>query len=281
MRLLFLGDIVGRAGRAAVAEHLPILSALLKPDAVIINAENAAAGFGLTRKIADDLFALGADCLTTGNHVWDQREMIQTIGADKRILRPVNYPPDQPGQGAVKLSLAAGQILVINVMLRLFMDPLDDPFRAVDRIIADHPLGGAVQAIIVDMHGEATSEKMAFGHFLDGRVSLVVGTHTHVPTADTMVLVGGTAYQTDAGMCGDYDSVIGFEKAAPIARFVKKMPGERLTPASGEGTVCGVVADLDPTTGLATGAWAVRVGGRLAQSLPPDPPPDPSLGREG
>ncbi len=269
MRVLFLGDVVGRSGRTAVIEALPWLRRQLSLDFVVVNAENAAAGFGLTESICNDLFEAGADVLTTGNHVWDKREIIEYIDREPRLLRPLNYPDGTPGAGVGSFEIRDGaRVVVMNAMLRLFMDPLDDPFRAVDAALSASPLGYASDFVLVDVHGEATSEKMAMGHALDGRASLVVGTHTHVPTADTMILPGGTAYQTDAGMCGDYDSVIGMKKDAPVARFTTKMPSARLEPADGDATVCGVFVESDPKTGLAQRVEAVRVGGRLSKSLP-------------
>lgn len=269
MRLLFLGDIVGRTGRDAVIERLPRLREQLGVDFTVINAENAAHGFGLTAKICEELFDAGADCLTTGNHVWDQREMIGHIEGEPRLVRPANYPDGTPGRGATMLTGPKGhQVLVCNVMCRLFMDPLDDPFACIDRVLGDSAMPRDADFILVDVHGEATSEKTAMGHYLDGRASLVVGTHTHVPTADHRILDAGTAYQTDAGMCGDYDSVIGMKKQPAIDRFVSKMPGERLSPAEGVASVCGVLVETDPATGLARRIEPVRAGGRLAPLLP-------------
>ena len=204
MRILFLGDVVGRSGRDAVCRLLPDLRRLLGVDMAIVNAENAAHGFGLTEAICRQLYEAGADAITTGNHVWDQRELLGYIDRDPRLLRPINFPPGTPGRGVTVVEAGPGRrVAVMNVMTRLFMDPLDDPFAAVARAVQQHPLGGAVQATVVDVHGEATSEKMAIGHWIDGQVSLVVGTHSHVPTADAHILPGGTAYQSDAGMCGD------------------------------------------------------------------------------
>lgn len=269
MRVLFLGDILGRAGRTAVVDAVPMLRRRLALDCVVVNAENAAHGFGLTAKIVDELLDCGVDAITTGNHVWDQREMLSEIDRQPRVLRPLNYPPGTPGRGATVVRTQNGaEVMVVNAMCRLFMDPMDDPFAAIDTVLEPVELGRTVDAILVDIHGEATSEKQALGHYLDGRVSLVVGTHTHVPTADAQVLPGGTAYQTDAGMCGDYDSVIGMVKTAPIHRFTRKVPGERLAPADGPATVCGVLVEVDPATGLATGVHPVRLGGRLAPAWP-------------
>lgn len=269
MRLMLLGDVVGRAGREAVIRELPGLRAELKLDFVAVNAENAAHGFGLNLGIAKELFAAGADVLTTGNHVWDQKELVGQIENEPRILRPLNYPPGTPGAGARIFSTARGQkVLVMNVMGRVFMDPLDDPFQAVFRELERQRLGATVQAILIDFHAETASEKMAMAHAVDGRVSLIAGTHTHVPTADAQILGGGTAYQTDCGMCGDYDSVIGMKKEAPIWRFTRKLPGEKLQPAEGPATVCGVIADTDDKTGLARAVAPIRIGGRLAPNRP-------------
>jgi metallophosphoesterase (TIGR00282 family) len=269
MRILFFGDVVGRSGRSALQAQLPPLIAQLGAEFVVVNAENLAGGFGLTPELAEELFAAGADVLTTGNHVWDQRVIIPHIDTEPRILRPLNFPPGTPGLGAHVYTTRAGRpVLVVNVMGRLFMDPLDDPFAAVERALAPHRLGDTIAAAIVDVHAEATSEKMAIAHLADGRASLVVGTHSHVPTADAQILAGGTAYQTDAGMCGDYDSVIGMKKEISLARFIRKMPGERLAPADGPATVCGVYVETDDRTGLARRIEPVRLGGRLAPALP-------------
>jgi metallophosphoesterase (TIGR00282 family) len=268
MRLLYCGDVVGRAGRDAVVTHIPALRGRLGLDFVVVEGENAAHGFGITTKICEEFFAAGVDAITLGNHAWDQREILQHIAAEPRLLRPNNAHEGTPGNGARVFTLGDGRrVLVVNVMTRLFMDALDDPFRAARREVDRAPLG-EVQAAIVDVHGEATSEKMAMGHHLDGRVSLVVGSHSHVPTADAQVLPGGTAYQTDAGMCGDYDSVIGMKKEPAVARFVTKLPGERLTPAEGPGTLCGVFVETDDATGLARRSAPVRVGGRLSETVP-------------
>lgn len=267
MRLLFLGDVVGKAGRQAVVEWLPRLRDRLQVDFVIVNAENAAHGFGLTAKIAEAFYEAGADCLTTGNHVWAQREILTAIDSDPRLLRPANYPDGTPGRGATLLTGRNGHsVLVANIMGRVFMDPLDDPFACAERLLADTRMPRDADAIVVDFHGEATSEKMAMGHYLDGRVSLVVGTHTHVPTADLQILPGGTGYQTDAGMCGDYDSVIGMKKEPILARFTSQLPGERMSPAEGPATICGLVVDTDPKTGLALDIAPLRLGGRLQRA---------------
>ncbi|ADZ69342.1 TIGR00282 family metallophosphoesterase [Polymorphum gilvum] len=270
MKLLFLGDLVGRAGRTAVIEALPGLVADHGLDFVIVNGENSASGFGITEQILQDVLDAGADVVTTGNHIWDQRETLVYIERQDRLLRPLNFPPGTPGRGVNLYTARNGaRVLVANVMGRVFMESLDDPFAAIDRALNDCPLGVVVDAIVVDVHAEATSEKQAMGHFLDGRASLVVGTHTHVPTADHQILPGGTAYLSDAGMCGDYDSVLGMEKDEPLQRFLRKVPGSRFTPALGEATICGVAVETDDATGLATVVAPVRIGGRLEPVLPP------------
>jgi metallophosphoesterase (TIGR00282 family) len=268
MRLLLCGDVVGRTGRAVVTETIPRLRHELALDFVVVNGENAAGGFGISDKICQELYGVGVDVITTGNHVWDRREIIPYIAEDPKLLRPANFPKGTPGNGSGIFGTADGRrVLVVNLMGRLFMDALDDPFAAIETVLAEQSLG-TVDAIIVDFHGEATSEKMSMGHALDGRASLVVGTHSHVPTADAQVLPRGTGYMTDAGMCGDYDSVIGMQKEAAIARFVRKMPGERLQAAEGPATLCGVIVETDDATGLARRIAPVRVGGRLAPHWP-------------
>jgi 2',3'-cyclic-nucleotide 2'-phosphodiesterase len=269
VRILFLGDVIGRSGRDAIDARLPALRTRLRADLVVVNGENASHGFGLAPDMARAMFAAGADVVTLGNHAWDRREMIAHIGTEPRIVRPLNFPAGTPGAGSYVAVLADGRrALVVNAMGRLFMDPLDDPFAGMAELLTRHRLGATVDAIVVDLHAEASSEKMAFGHNFDGRVSLVVGTHTHTPSADHQILPGGTAYQTDAGMCGDYDSVIGMDKAVAAARFWKKLPGERLAPAAGEATLCGIFVETSPTDGLALRVAPVRLGGRLSQAMP-------------
>ena len=271
MRLAFFGDVVGRSGRDGLAEHLPRLRRQLDLEFVVVNAENAAAGFGITENTARELYAAGADCLTLGNHAWDQKEAMTYIVREPRLIRPLNYPKmaEAPGRGAELYTTDRGRrVMVTNLLGRVHMDALDDPFAAVDRELDACPLGVAVDAIIVDMHAEATSEKMAMGHFCDGRASLVVGTHTHVPTADCQILPGGTAYQTDAGACADYDSVIGNQKEEPLRRFTTRISGGRFKPAEGEATVCGLYLETDDITGLARRIEPIRIGGRLTQVVP-------------
>lgn len=264
MRLLFLGDVVGKAGRTAVTEKLPGLIAELKLDCVVINGENAAHGFGITEAIYEELLDAGADCVTLGNHSWDQREALVFIDRAPRLVRPVNYPSGTPGRGAALIEAKNGaQVLVVNVMGRVFMDAMDDPFAAVEREVEAAPLGRVADAIVVDIHAEATSEKQVMGHVLDGRVSLVVGTHTHVPTADHRVLSGGTAFQTDVGMSGDYDGVIGMDRTEPLRRMREKTPGGKFEPAGGPATLSGIIVDIGPN-GLATAVTPLRVGGVLS-----------------
>ncbi|HEY4076402.1 MAG TPA: TIGR00282 family metallophosphoesterase [Rhizomicrobium sp.] len=267
MNILFLGDIVGKPGRDAVYAELPRLRDRLKLDLVIANGENAAHGFGLTRVIAEEFFGIGIDVISTGNHWADQKEILTYIESEDRVLRPANYPRGTPGRGANLYQTPNGSVLVMNVMGRVFMDALDDPFAAVERELSACPLGEGADAIVVDIHAEATSEKMAMGHFCDGRASLVVGTHSHVPTADAQIFPNGTAYQSDAGACADYDSVIGMEKGEPVQRFVRKISSQRFSPATGPATLCGVFVQTG-AKGLATRIDPVRVGGRLKSAMP-------------
>jgi metallophosphoesterase (TIGR00282 family) len=269
MRILFLGDLVGRTGRDAVGAALPGLRESLRLDLVVVNAENASHGFGLGPDMAKALFAAGTDVITLGNHAWDRKEIIPYIAETPRLIRPLNYPPGTPGAGSVVVDLPGGRrALVAQAMGRLYMDPLDDPFRGTSDLLARYRLGGNVQAILVDLHAEATSEKMAFAHMFDGQVSMVVGTHTHCPSADAQILPGGTGFQSDAGMCGDYDSVIGMAKEGATLRFWRKMPGEKLGPAEGPATICGVFVETDDQTGRARRVEPLRMGGRLSQAMP-------------
>jgi len=270
MKILFLGDVMGRAGRAAVAETLPRLRTEWRLDFVVVNGENASGGMGLTGAHARGLFEAGADCVTLGDHAFDQKDMLQAIGNETRIIRPLNFAKNAPGRGHRVFTDARGRkVLVAQVLGQVFMKrAFDDPFSAIDEVLRTHPPGGAVQAAIVDMHCEATSEKMAMGHFCDGRASLVVGTHTHIPTADTQILPGGTAFQGDAGMCGDYLSIIGMDKTEPMRRFVTGMGKERFTPALGAATLSGVYVETDDKTGKATKVSMIRQGGRLEQAGP-------------
>jgi metallophosphoesterase (TIGR00282 family) len=268
MRLLFVGDVVGRSGRAAITQRLPGLKRDWKLDCVIVNGENAAGGFGITEAIYTEFLDAGADVVSGGNHSWDQREALVFIERAPRLLRPINYPPGTPGRGATMVDANGKRVLVINVMGRIFMDPLDDPFPAVERELAACALGTGADAIVVDIHAEATSEKQAMGYFCDGRATLVVGTHTHAPTADHRILPGGTAFQSDVGMTGDFDSVIGMNKAEPLNRFVRKIPSAKFEPASGPATLCAIAVETDDATGLATRVAPVRIGGVLHEARP-------------
>ncbi len=270
MKLLFLGDVMGRTGRAAVAARLPALRAEMRLDFVVINGENATAGAGLSADHARELLKAGADCLTLGDHAFDQRDMLSFIETEPRVLRPLNYARSAPGRGARVFDAPGGRkVLVAQALGQVFMKrPFDDPFSALDQVLRTHALGAAVQATVIEIHAEATSEKMGVGHWCDGRASLVVGTHTHVPTADAMILPGGTGFQTDAGMCGDYNSIIGMDKLEPMRRFVTGMGKERFIPAEGEATLSGVVVETDDRTGLARRISPLRLGGRLAEAQP-------------
>jgi metallophosphoesterase (TIGR00282 family) len=268
MRLLFLGDVVGRAGRDAVAERLPRLIGEHGFDFVVVNGENASHGRGLTEAHFAELRAAGADAVTLGDHAWDQRDTLTYIGREPTLLRPINMPTGNPGRGANLIEGRNGhRVLVINALGRVFMDPVDDPFRAVEAAIAACPLGEQADAVIVDFHTEATSEIQAMGFFLDGKASLVVGTHTHIPTADARILRSGTALMADAGMCGDYDSIIGVDVEEPLGRFLTGIANGRFTPAEGEATVSGVAIETD-AKGLAVKVSPVRVGGTLSQAVP-------------
>ncbi|MEO1251584.1 MAG: TIGR00282 family metallophosphoesterase [Pseudomonadota bacterium] len=268
MRLAVFGDVMGRSGRHGLIDRLPGLRRRLALDFVVVNAENAAGGFGVTRRIVDELFEAGADVLTTGNHAFDQRDDVDLFDKEPRLLRPVNFPPANPGRGSIMAQTPDGRnVLVVHVQgQRAMPQHIDDPCAAIDCELDGVSLGREADAVIVDFHAETTSEKYSMGHHVDGRASLVVGTHTHVPTADHQILPGGTGYITDLGMCGDYDSVIGMEKSEPLRRFVNKMPGGRFSPAAGEATVCGVIIETDDAKGLATAIAPIRLGGRLEQA---------------
>jgi len=267
MRILFIGDIVGRSGRNVVAERLPGLVADWKLDCVVINGENAAGGFGITEAIYQDLVDMGADAITLGNHAWDQREALVFIERAPRLIRPINYPRGTPGRGAAMIEAKNGaRVLVINAMGRIFMDPLDDPFAAIDRELSACALKSGADAIVIDMHCEATSEKQSMGYFADGRASLVVGTHTHAPTADHRILPGGTAFISDVGMTGNYESVIGMAKEEPLGRFLQRIPSAKFEPASGPATLSAIAVETDDATGLAKRVAPVRLGGILEQA---------------
>lgn len=253
MKLLFLGDIVGRSGRDAVVKALPLLRKEHALDFIVVSSDNAAGGFGTTPQVCKDLFDAGADVITGGDHVWDQKEIYSYLAQEKRLLRPANFPDKAYGRGHGIFTTVTGKtVLVIHLLGQVFhKEHTACPFATADKILEGVRLSAGASAILVDMHAEATSEKMAMGKYLDGRVSMVVGSHTHVPTADARILPKGTAYQTDAGMCGDYDSVIGFEASGPLERFLTKIPKAKMEPASGPGTVCGTLVETDDKTGLA------------------------------
>jgi metallophosphoesterase (TIGR00282 family) len=246
VRILFVGDVVGEPGRRILERRLRPLRDEIDAHLVVVNGENGAAGSGLTPSIAEEIFRAGADVITSGNHIWSRKEILPYLDRQPRLLRPANYPGPAPGRGACTVSARDGTaVSVLNLIGRVFLDAVDDPFRAVDALLAE--AGGIV---LVDFHAEATSEKVAFGWYLDGRVSAVVGTHTHVPTADARVLPGGTAYITDVGMTGPYDSVIGVEREAALERFRTQRP-VRFSPARGDVRLAGVLIDVDGATGHA------------------------------
>lgn len=268
MRILFVGDVMGRSGRDAVTKHLPKLKSDLKIDVAVVNCDNAAHGFGLTESTCKEMYAAGADCITTGNHVWDQREIIPYIARDPKVIRAINFPKGTTGKSSYLFTTANGErVLIVHALARIFMDPLDCPFQGMDEVLSEYKLGRDADAIFLDFHGEATSEKMAMGHYLDGRVSAVVGTHTHMPTADAQIFPAGTGYQSDAGMTGDYDSIIGVRKDIPIHRFVKRTPSERMVPADGEATFCGTFIETN-SKGLCARIEPVIVGPRLKNLIP-------------
>ena len=253
MKIVFIGDIVGKEAKQTVLKIIPDIRSKYLPDAIIVNAENAAAGYGLSKKIAMQLIEAGVDAITLGNHAWDQKEMLSFIEECPKIVRALNYPSGVPGRGFYELQLDDGRkIIIMQIMLRLFMGlSLDDPFSITKNFLQKVKLGSTCNAIIVDMHGETTSEKNAYGHYFDGKVSAILGTHTHIPTADAKILELGTAYQTDVGMTGVYNSVIGMDKENPIHGFTKGYRSEgRFFPAEGEVTVCGAYIETDDKTGL-------------------------------
>ncbi len=271
MKVMFLGDIVGKAGRDVVLAEVPRLRDQLVLDFVVANGENATHGFGISPKNCEEFFDAGVDVITGGNHSWDRAEILSYIDEEPRLMRPANFPSGTPGKGVSLFDTQRGdkRVLVINVMCRLFMELLDNPFDVLEKALPEgNPAAAGFDCVLVDMHGEATSEKYGIGHFCDGRASLVVGTHTHVPTADAQILEHGTGYQTDAGMCGDYDSVIGMMKEASLDRFLGRLPKPRMQPAEGIGTLCGTVVETDPKTGLALRVQPIRIGGRLSPAWP-------------
>lgn len=260
MKIIYCGDVVARPGREAVLNNIPKLRELYKPDVILANIENAAHGFGATPGICRDFLNAGVDALITGNHVWNQRELIPFLNDCKKIIRPLNYGSSLPGKGAIEIETANGRrLLIAQVVGRLFMEAVDCPAQAIDNLLQSYNLGKNIDAIFVDIHAEATSEKLSFGYYLDGRVSAVAGTHTHVPTADARVMPNGTAYITDVGMCGDYESVLGFDKDEPVNRLLRKYTGNRLLPAKGTGTLFGILVETDDKTGLATSIQQIKL----------------------
>lgn len=271
MRILFCGDIVGRSGREILFQYIPKLKKEWSLDCVIVNGENAQHGCGITKNNCEALYEIGVDVITTGNHVWDQKEILSYIETDPKLIRPLNFDNSVPGKGYYIHSTPKGDILVINALGQVFMRPtLDNPFYIISDLLKKYRLGSNnIKAIVVDLHAEATSEKIAMGIYLDGMVSMVVGTHTHVPTSDEHILEKGTAILTDAGMCGDYNSIIG----APIEflgmKFLKKIPmSKKIDTKYGPGTLCGVYLETDDKTGLATYVHAVRLGAILSNTIP-------------
>ncbi len=268
MKILFLGDVVGRSGRKKVFSHIDDIVSKLKIDFVIVNAENSAHGFGINPVIASKFFNHQIDVLTTGDHIWDQMTIKPYLQEETRILRPANYNKFNDGDGyRVFTTRNNKKVLVINLLGNLFIERenLENPFIKAEEILKKYELGKNVDAIFIDMHAEATSEKMSLANYLDGRVSAVVGTHTHIPTADAHILPAGTAFQSDAGMCGDFDSSIGMRKDLSITRFIDPLAKNHLTPAEGDATICGVIVDIDKN-GLATSIEPLRIGGKLQQT---------------
>lgn len=259
MKLLFCGDVVGRAGRDAVMKYVPELRARHGIDFTVVDGDNAAGGFGITPALCRDFLEMGADVVTGGDHIWDQKEIVPYLASEKRLLRPHNFPDKTPGTGFGVFSTVSGKkVMVIHLLGQVFhKEHAYCPFATADKILENVRLGGTVAAILVDFHAEATSEKMAMGQYLDGRVSMVVGSHTHVPTHDARILPKGTAYQTDAGMCGDYNSVIGFRPQEPLERFIGKVTRVRLEPAAGEGTLCGLLVETNEA-GLAVSCRSIQ-----------------------
>lgn len=274
MRLAFFGDVVGKSGREAVINYIKNNKSQKGFDFIIVNGENAAHGFGITQNICDQLFYVGVDVITLGNHTFDQKDDLQLFDREKRLIRPMNYPKGTPGRGFViiEMPFSKRKIMVVNLIGRLFLEANDDPFFVMNEFLNDYKLGVNVDAIFVDFHAEATAEKVALTHYLDGKISGLVGTHTHVPTADLQILRNGTGYLSDCGMCGDYDSCIGMESGAPIMRFTSKIHAfAKMTPALKEATVCGVVMDLDDSTGLCSKIQTIRIGGFLKEQKDCDP----------
>ena len=268
MRLAFFGDIVGRSGREALIDYIKNNKSKNGFDFIVVNGENAAHGFGITQSICDQLFNVGVDVITLGNHTFDQKDDLQLFDRVKNLIRPMNYTKGTPGRGftIVEMPFSKRKIMVINLIGRLFLESNDDPFFVINEFLNQYKLGVNIDAIFVDFHAEATAEKVALARYIDGRISGLVGTHTHVPTSDAQILPKGTGYLSDCGMCGDYNSCIGMNDEAPIKRFISKVNAyARMTPATNEATVCGVVMDLDDSTGLCSKIQTIRVGGFLKE----------------
>lgn len=271
MKILLCGDVVGRSGRDVIQKYIPYIKKEWSLDCVIINGENSQHGCGISPKTCDSLYKSGADIITTGNHIWDCKEMLSYIETDPRVIRPLNFIDTVPGKGFALHKTPKGNILIINIMGQVFMRPqLDNPFPIINNFLKSYPLAcNQIKAIIVDFHAEATSEKIALAYYLDGTVSMVVGTHTHVPTADARILTQGTAFMSDVGMCGDYDSLIGFPVEVLTSRYLKKIPmTKKPDPAQGEGTLCGVYLETNDSTGKAQKIYPVRLGKFLCETWP-------------
>ena len=269
MKILFFGDVAGKSGRKKLFSIIDELNIKLKSDFTIVNAENSAHGFGITPSIVNKFFIHDIDVITTGDHIWDQLTIKPYLQEEDRILRPYNYVRYKDGNGyKVYQTKNNKKILVVNMLGRLFMskEEIENPFLSMDKILTEYKLGKNVDAIFVDFHAEATSEKMSFAHYVDGRVSAVIGTHTHIPTADNHILPKGTAFQSDAGMCGDYISSIGMKTDVSISRFLDEGEKTRLSPAEGEATICGDLVEIDDKTGLAINIEPIRIGGALSQT---------------
>ena len=265
MKILFCGDVVGRAGRDAIADNLPRIKLERKIDLAIVNSDNASGGFGLNRNSYLELNQNGGDVITGGDHIWDQKEISTFINIEKNILRPLNFPNSNPGKGALIFTTKSQKnILVIHLLGQVFIkNNLNCPFEAVDNVLKNYQLGKNIDAIIVDFHAEASSEKMAMGKFLDGRVSAVFGSHTHIPTNDFHIMKKGTAYHSDSGMCGDYDSIIGMEEDVPLKSFLTKRKVGKMKPAKNSPTFCATYVEIDDKTGLAKKIEALKIGGTL------------------
>lgn len=259
MKILFCGDVVGKSGRAVVNRRVPELKEKYSIDFVVINGENAAHGFGLTPKLFQGFLNIGADVITLGNHSFDKADINDTLETDAPLVRPMNYPENTIGHGFYILEKDGVRICVAQLLGKVFMRPADDPFLTIRDFIQKHR--SDYDVLIVDFHAEATAEKVGMGYFLDGQAALVIGTHTHIPTTDARILPQGTGYQTDVGMCGDYNSIIGMSLDSALPRFTGTV--QRLEPASGEGTFCAILADIDPATNTCRAIKPLRLGGRL------------------